>query len=206
MYQIGDIVEFIAEETIHDCFTLLYEDRYVKNIRNTKHKGKIINIYYDAIYTPLSYTIRDYRSGMIYCDVKEFEILSNKKENDQVKGINLENKMIVQTRNGSLYMVVDDVLVESKENGGYLKLSSYSEDLKCYGFECKNLIDYDIMKVYEKCNSFASRASKKVLWTREETKKMKFSNDLRFVSDITDCLVDYKNNGAEKVTITFDLK
>lgn len=186
MYNIGDEVEFWVVADYKDS---KWCPRW--------QKGIVVDIYYYN----LCITIRDQYGQVININTDQTSPIKKvrKTEKKQMKKSDLKNKMFVETREGKLYVVVDDILVG--ENGGFMMLSSFDKDLFCYTFG-DHADTHDIMVVYEG-NSFKSL--RKELWSREVTKEMHFSNDLDFISDITDCLNDCKKHGAEKVTITFKM-
>lgn len=81
----------------------------------------------------------------------------------------LENRMIVETREGKRYMVVDNILVGKN---GYSNLNGYTGSLKHETFS-----DLDIMKVYTHQNIFkpAFEGVLGVVWERKEPKKLTVS-------------------------------
>ena len=76
---------------------------------------------------------------------------------------NLENRMVVELRNGNRYLVVDNKLFNS--NGKtYMLLSYYDENLQYVG----NNTSYDITTVYHKVFTFNDvNTTSNILWQRE---------------------------------------
>lgn len=100
----------------------------------------------------------------------------------------LTNGMIVETRNGNRYIVVNDVLMRRE---GYMNKSDLDDNLKA-----RNGMDsLDIMKVYEGINILNLDEADVILWEREVIKPkvgdiyMDESNDERFI--IIDINEDY---------------
>ena len=127
------------------------------------------------------------------------------KDDKQMKKSDLKNRMVVETRNGNRYMVVDNYLMRS---AGYIMLSDYNEDLTI-----KHVIleshKFDIMTIYEPCKTLDIDSIFDPLleiWERDETKEIKFSNDLDFAISVTDYLTAKKEHGDESAVIKFDLK
>ena len=83
--------------------------------------------------------------------------------------------MLVQFRNGDVFMVINDVLVR---HGEWTSLGYFDEDLN--SDSCN---DFDIMKVSTVLNGYLlmptnwnkGRLNNNLLWEREETKKMTVS-------------------------------
>lgn len=84
--------------------------------------------------------------------------------------IKLETKDIVELRNGSFYLVVDDMLMNET---GYLQAKYYTEDLRYEGLYNTNA-SYDIMRVYSTISWGYGTNILNIL--KEKVKK----NDLKF--------------------------
>lgn len=84
--------------------------------------------------------------------------------------IKLETKDIVELRNGSFYLVVDDILMNET---GYLQAKYYTEDLRYEGLYNTNA-SYDIMRVYSTISWGYGTNILNIL--KEKVKK----NDLKF--------------------------
>lgn len=194
MYRIGDKVEFYIDFPVYEnCRWFTDDNRFLPTLK--KHfDGIILNIYYNI--GSVDYQVKTYAAGELYC-IKEYQIVKLM-EKKQMKKSDLENRMIVELRNGDRYMVFDDMIMGQE---GWCSLNSFKEDLT---YKIGN--ERDIMKVYHKSWTLDINNNKhNEIWSREATKEMHFSNDLDFISDITDCLNDCKKRGAEKVTITFKM-
>jgi len=87
----------------------------------------------------------------------------------------LKTGMLVQFRNGDVFMVINDILVS---DGDWVSLGCFNEDLNSNSFNY-----FDIMKVSKVLNGYLlmpknwnkERLNKNLLWEREETKKMTIS-------------------------------
>ena len=98
------------------------------------------------------------------------------KDPSQFTKADLKSKMVVETQNGDLYLVVDDVVIR---RDGFLNLDGYNEDLTSnYAFK-----EYDIMGVYKYKNTihdndasgFDTLMNKEkltLIWQRQELKKI----------------------------------
>lgn len=84
----------------------------------------------------------------------------------------LKNRMLVRTKCGSLYMVVDGFLVKES---GWLSLNCYNEDLTTKSNliveGSKSLEDLDITKVYSTAKCFNTDGCE-LLWERPEAKEL----------------------------------
>lgn len=166
MYDTGDIVRFV-----------LPDSKYNKIL-----KGKIIDVYYPAVDCMINYTILDLEYGTYYCGVEEWQIIkSNKSEEKQMKKSDLKNRMVVETRNGNRYLVVDDYLLAI--NGkGFLFLSSYTDDLTNKDklttdpIEEKINREFDIMKIYDRTTQWNYLKGIDLLWERKEVVTMTLSD------------------------------
>lgn len=78
----------------------------------------------------------------------------------------LKNRMVVELRNGTRYVVIDDKILSSI---GYDFLSTYNEDLTME----KGPSKHDIVKVYDQiyCIDF-NKNSLNLLWERSEVKEV----------------------------------
>ena len=193
-YNVGDVVKFIPHFT------------FASSPKNIMETGMVISAWPGAsIPNEPLYTIRVFENGKHYY-VSESNIISRvEKEKVQMKKSELQNRMIIEIRNGGRYMVVDGILVETKTGGGFLTLSSYNDDLEYVDFYGHDK-DFDIVKVYHSVYSLRQAESANPIWIKEVNREMRFENTLDFIVNITDCLSDYKTNGADKVTITFKMK
>lgn len=192
MYTVGDAVSFVPSNLA--CV-------------NTIHRGVIVD---KCLVGGINYyTIREYGVERIYGSIRSWQIF-NKKDDKEMKKSDLKNRMVVETRNGNRYMVVDNFLMRKD---GYLSLSDYNEDLTMEYtvadlISC-NVKELDIMKIYSPYktldidNVFNTLIE---IWERDETKEIKFSNDLDFAISVTDYLTAKKEHGDESAVIKFDLK
>ena len=82
-----------------------------------------------------------------------------------MKKSELKNSMVVETREGFRYLVIDDMLMR---DFGCLTLQDYYEDLIHEGDEC-----FDIVKVFD-CVNILDKINKcnDVIWRRQEPKEM----------------------------------
>ena len=69
------------------------------------------------------------------------------KDPSQFTKADLKNKMIIETQNGELYLIVDDVAISQS---GFLNLSTYTHDLK---IDVVGIEQYDIIGVYKYVNT-----------------------------------------------------
>jgi len=87
-----------------------------------------------------------------------------------MKKSDLENRMVVECRNGNKYMVVDDMLLSTD---GYNYLSSYTSDLFIKTtLTTEFLSEYDIMKVYKQIDVFDFDIANNIIWERTEVKEV----------------------------------
>jgi len=92
-----------------------------------------------------------------------------------MKKQDLKTGMLVQFRNGNVFMVINDILVRDE---GWTSLGYFDEDLNS-----NSCNDFDIMKVSTVFNGYLLMPknwnkeilNKNLLWEREETKKMTVS-------------------------------
>lgn len=80
----------------------------------------------------------------------------------------LTNGMIIETRNGNRYIVVNDVLMRQE---GYINKSDYNDNLKISGFD-----EFDVMKVYDSINTLNLDDADVILWERKENPKPKIGD------------------------------
>lgn len=98
-----------------------------------------------------------------------------------MKKSDLKNRMVVETRNGNRFIVVDEYILNV--NGrGYMMLDSYSDDLmnKSIGFSAwaiKINRKYDIMKVYDQTKTWDYHNEDDLLWERKESEPVEMSFD-----------------------------
>ena len=93
-----------------------------------------------------------------------------------MKKQDLKTGMLVQVRNGDVYMVINDILVR---DGAWQPLGFLDNDLKCID----NQDEFDIVKVSKVLDGYLlmptnwneERLNNNLLWEREETKKMTVS-------------------------------
>ena len=85
--------------------------------------------------------------------------------------IKLETKDIVELRNGSFYLVVDDMLMNET---GYLQAKYYTEDLRYEGLYNTNA-SYDIMRVYSTISWGCGTNTLNILKERVKKNDLKFS-------------------------------
>lgn len=84
----------------------------------------------------------------------------------------LKNRMVVETRNGDKYLIVDEYLLAVNGNG-FMELSSYIDDLM---YEEKSTDpmeeeinrELDIMKVYNRTTQWKFFKEQDLLWERKE--------------------------------------
>ena len=190
MYKVGDVVNFVPSDLA--CV-------------NTIHQGVIVD---KCLVGGINYyTIREYGVERIYSSIRSWQIF-NKKDDKQMKKSDLKNRMVVETRNGNRYMVVDNYLMRKC---GYMMLSDYNEDLTIIQTDTfiSTLEELDIIKIYEPYKTLGIDDAFNALieiWERDETKEIKFSNDLDFAISITDYLTARKEHGDESAVIKFNLK
>lgn len=170
------------------------------------YKGIILDIeYFGGDYPCIISIISDTDGKRYTFDCSFIGISLIKEENKQMKKSDLKNRMVVETRNGNRYMVVDNFLMRKD---GYLMLSDYHEDLTMNHDLNSSLRELDIMKIYGPYETLADMNNVFAIeiWERDETKEIKFSSDLDFVMSVTDYLTAKKEHGDESAVIKFDLK
>ncbi len=94
-----------------------------------------------------------------------------------MKKQDLKTGMLVQFRNGKVFMVINDILVR---DGKWISLCSFDKDLNCNSVYHD---EFDIMKASKVLNGYLlmptnwneERLNNNLLWEREETKKMTVS-------------------------------
>ena len=89
-----------------------------------------------------------------------------------MKKSDLKNRMVVEYRNGERRMVVDDMLMGDSQYG---ELRCYDDNLNCSVDD--DMVEYDIVKVFDKINTFREKNSKYLvlLWDRSEVKEVTMS-------------------------------
>lgn len=164
MYTVGDVVEFLIEE---EC-----------NV-NVVHIGEIVVSVHSGN-REAYYHIKDYKTGVYYCEVKERHILKNKEEEKQMKKSDLKNRMVVEIRNGDKYLVVDDYLL-AVNGDNFMMISSYTDDLmdkdkSTDPMEEEINREFDIMKVYDRTVQWKHFREKDLIWERKEVVTMTLSD------------------------------
>lgn len=194
MYTVGDIVNFVPSDWYWSCC-------------NTIHRGVIVD---ECLVGGICYyTIREYGMERIYSSIRSWQI---KKDDRQMKKSDLKNRMIVETRNGNRFIVVDEYLLDV-DGTGFMDLSSYTDDLmnKSKSIDSageKINREYDIMKVYDQTKNWNYYDEDDLLWERKKSEpvEMKFSMDFDFAISVTDYLNAKKEHGDESAVIKFNLK
>lgn len=89
-----------------------------------------------------------------------------------MKKSDLKNRMVVEYRNGERRMVIDDMLMG---NSLYGELRCYDDNLNCIGGG--DIDEYDIVKVFNKIDTFREKNSKDLtlFWERSEVKEVTMS-------------------------------
>lgn len=192
MYNIGDEVEFWVVADYKDS---KWCPRW--------QKGIVVDIHYYN----LCITIRDQYGQVININADQTSPIKKvrKTENNQMKKSDLKNRMVVETRNGNRYMVVDNYLMRKS---GYLMLSDYHDDLTMKHDFFHSSRELDIMKIYEpsKKLDMDNVLRESIIWQRDEIKEIKFSMDFDFAISVTDYLNAKKEHGDESAVIKFNLK
>lgn len=164
MYNFGDSVNFIVDNEDSEDDSIWHFMPFYIRTKYKEHKGIITDIYYPEINSVINYTIIDCESGVYYYNIQDWQI--KKKENKQMKKNDLQNRMVVETRLGNRYLVVDDWLL-GVNGRNFVPLEQYNDDLTNTDIGS----DYDIMKVYRKTIQFYWTNECDLLWERDETPK-----------------------------------